>query len=211
MKEVIVFTKVPERGQVKTRLQKRYSPYQVEEIYIAFLEDTIDKLRDYYPWIAYYPEGKAQVMWNLFGDRKYMLQRGRDMGEKLLNVFTDFYKMGVKDLLVVGCDVPTLRKEHIDDAFDLMDVNDLVLGPCHDGGFYLIGGGGARKELFEGVDWNGTDIFDKTKANAEALGLKVAILPNLRDVDHPEDIDALWSSGELDNGSRTYMVLKKMR
>jgi uncharacterized protein len=211
LREVIVFTKVPERGHVKTRLQKRLPPYAVEELYTAFLMDTLDKLREYYPFVAYYPESKLQMLWQILGDRKYLAQRGADMGEKLINVFSDFYKMSVHDVVVVGCDVPTMRTEHLTEAFALMGANGLVMGPSHDGGFYLIGGKDVRRELFEGVAWEGAAVFDSVKANAERLGIKVGVLPRLHDIDTPEDLDAVWASGELPKEGNTYRVLKKLR
>jgi uncharacterized protein len=210
MKDVIVFTKVPERGYVKTQLQKKLPAHVVEELYTAFLNDTLDKLKDYYPYVAYYPERKLQMLWTILGNRKYIVQRGKHMWEKLFNVFKDFYRMGVTDVIVVNCDVPTLKKEHIDKAFELMKTNDLVFGPANDGGFYLIGGGKVSPELFEDVEWKKPDVLKKTEANAHKLGLKVAFTEPLRDVDNPEDLDAIWIGGELDGKSRTFRILKRI-
>jgi len=210
MKAVIVFTKVPERGNVKTRLQKRLPAYHVEEIYIAFLEDTLEKLRSYYPYVAYWPENKLQALWTLIGDRKFLAQRGKEMDEKILNVFTDFYRMGIKKTLVVNCDVPTLETKHVDEAFKLMEGNDIVIGPAHDGGFYLIGGAAVKKELFEGATIGEPGAFERIKSNAERLKLKVGLTPLLHDVDTPEDLDAVWSSGLLDKEGHTYKTLKKI-
>jgi len=211
LRDVIVFTKVPERGNIKTRLQKKLPAYQVEELYVAFLMDTLDRLKDYYPYVAYYPEAKLQPLWQILGERKYIAQRGGDLGEKLVNVFKDFYRMGVKDVLAVGCDVPTLKTEHIEGAFELMRDNDVVLGPAHDGSFYLIGGKSIRMELFEGVDWERHDVLERITENAKGLGLKAGFTPNLHDVDTPEDIDAVWASGELPKDGNTYRVLRKIR
>jgi hypothetical protein len=211
MREVLVFTKVPERGYVKRGLVRRLPAQVVEELYVAFLNDTLEKLRDYFPFVAYYPQEKLQILWYLLGDRKYIMQRGRDLGERIVNLFSDFYKMGIRDTLMVGCDVPTLRKEHVDEAFKLMASNDVVLGPANDGGFYLIGGGGLRRELFEGVVWKTPDVLKKTVENAGKLGLKVAFTQTLRDVDNPQDLDAVWDSGELDEKSHTYRVMEQIR
>jgi uncharacterized protein len=211
MKAVVVFTKVPERGAVKTRLQRKIPAYLVEELYIAFLTDTLEKLRDHFPYVAYWPPNKMQALWTLLGERKYLQQRGADLGEKLANVFSDFYKMGVRDLAIVGCDAPTMKAQDVEDAFGKMDSADVVLGPAHDGGFWLIGGRGFRKELFDGVDWNGTDAYEKVWGNASSHGLKTATLPLLRDVDTPEDLDAVWSSGDLDKGGQTYRILRKIK
>jgi len=210
MREVIVFTKVPERGKVKTRLQKRYSSYQVEELYTAFLLDTLEKLREFYPYVAYWPPDKLQPLWMIIGERKYAVQRGKDFGEKIQNIFRDFYKMGIRNTVAVGCDVPTLTKKHIEDAFKLMGDHDLVVGPANDGGFYLIGGAGVKKELFEGVNWEGKNVLDSVLSNAAELGLKVGKTQTLLDIDTPENLDALWKLGELDERSNTYRVVKKM-
>ena len=211
MKGVIVFTKVPERGYVKRKLQAKLPAYLVEELYVAFLEDTLGKLRDYFPFVAYYPPEKLHVLWNILGERKYIVQRGKDLGERICNMSSDFYRMGIRDMVIVGCDVPTLGKEHVDEAFKLMASHDLVLGPSHDGGFYLIGGGGVRRELFDGVVWKTPGVLDVVVGNAGKLGLSVARIQPLRDVDNPEDLEAVWKSGELDRGGRTYGVMKRLR
>jgi uncharacterized protein len=211
MRDVIVFTKVPEKGQVKTRLQKRLPSHVVEELYTAFLLDTLDQLKPFYPYVAYWPPNKLQILWNILGECKYLQQNGKDLGEKLVNLFGDFYKMGVQDIVAVGCDVPLLRTKHVEEAFKLMGDNDVVLGPSHDGGFYLIGGKCVNSGLLSGVNWDGADVFAGVKANAEKLGLKCAVLPELLDVDTPEDIDAVWKSGKLDEDSRTYRILKRNR
>jgi uncharacterized protein len=211
MKDVIVFTKVPERGYVKTQLQKKLPAHVVEELYTAFLNDTLDKLREYYPYVAYYPERKLQMLWTILGDRKYIVQRGKHMWEKLLNVFNDFYRMGVTEVVIVNCDVPTMKREHVEKAFELMKSNDLVFGPANDGGFYLIGGGKVSAALFDGVEWKKPDVLKRTAANAQKLGLRVAYTDPLRDVDNPEDLDAIWSGGELDECSRTYRILRRIK
>ncbi|MFH1404151.1 MAG: TIGR04282 family arsenosugar biosynthesis glycosyltransferase [Candidatus Altiarchaeota archaeon] len=209
MGEVVVFTKVPERGYVKKKLQVKLPAYLVEEIYIAFLVDTLEKLGDYHPYVAYYPARKLNLIWDILGERKYIVQRGNDFRERILNMFSDFYRMGVKDMLMVGCDTPSLRKEHIDNAFKMMESNDLVMGPSHDGGFYLLGGSGVSSELFDDVVWKSPNVLERVNENAEKLGLKTALLPQLRDVDNPEDLDAVWESGELDEKGRTYSVMRK--
>ncbi|MFH0862198.1 MAG: TIGR04282 family arsenosugar biosynthesis glycosyltransferase [Candidatus Altiarchaeota archaeon] len=211
MRDVIVFTKVPEKGQVKTRLQRKFPPHVVEELYTAFLLDTLDQLREYFPYVAYWPPNKLQLLWNILGDRKYVQQNGRDLGEKIMNVFRDFRKMGIRDVIVVGCDVPLMKKEHVQDAFQKMTDCDLVIGPSHDGGFYLIGGHEMTEEIFDKVDWDGKDVSKRIIENARDSGRKVTTLEELRDIDTPEDIDAVWKTGGLDEKSRTYRILKRIK
>ena len=209
--ELVVLTKVPERGYVKTRLQKRLSAYVVEQLYTGFLKDTLDRFSDYDPYVAYYPETKLQMLWTILGDRRYVVQRGKDLWERLLTIFDDFYRAGIDDVCAINCDVPLLKKETVDEAFKLMSEKDLVLGPAYDGGFYLIGGKGLCWELFDGVKWKNPNALDGIKANADRLGLKVAVLESYRDVDTPEDLKTVWESGELEKKSKTYEIVKKVQ
>lgn len=205
----MIFTKVPQRGNVKTRLQKKFPAYVVEEIYTAFLLDTVAKLEEFNPYIAFYPERLMTNLWYILGDRRYLAQRGVDFGERLANAFNDFYMNRIVNVVVCGCDVPLLQKSHVEQAFQLMADHDLVVGPSNDGGFYLIGGRGVSPKLFEGVLWGQPSVFARVVENAEKLGLKVASTPKLLDVDTPDDLQRIWESGELDTGSKTFEKLKK--
>lgn len=208
MGEVIVLTKVPERGFVKTRLAKKLPAQDVEELYTAFLTDTLAKLSDYDPYVAYYPERKLQMLWTILGDRKYIVQKGKGLWERLQRIFDDFYRLGYEYVAAVTCDVPLLTKQDIEEAFSAMQDHDIVLGPANDGGLYLIGGKKISSSLFEGVEWKSPDAFKKIMENAKGLGLKTAELTTQQDVDTPEDLAAVWESGQLDKKGKTYEVLK---
>jgi len=210
MGDVVVITKVPERGYVKRKLQVKMPAYLVEEIYIAFLCDTLDKIGEYDPFVAYYPSHKLNLIWDIIGERKYIVQRGKHIEERILNLFSDFYRAGRKDILLLGCDTPTFKKEIIEEAFKHMSEKDLVLGPSKDGGFYLMGGRGVSEELFADVEWKTPRILEKIIENAGKLGLKTEILQSLQDVDDPNDLKAVWESRDLDKESRTFKVMRRV-
>ncbi|MBD3388341.1 MAG: DUF2064 domain-containing protein [Candidatus Altiarchaeales archaeon] len=210
MGEVIVFTKVPERGYVKTKLQKELQSHVVEELYTALLKDALEKLGDYTPYVAYYPERKQQMLWTILGDRNYIVQRGKGMWERIVNVFNDFYRMGFDYVAAVNCDAPSLTKGHVEEAFALMRDNDLVLGPAYDGGFYLIGGRGLKQGLFEGAEWKSRNALETIAENARKQGLNVAYTERLRDIDTPEDVKAVWESQKLDKNGKTYEILARI-
>ncbi len=209
MGELIVFTKVPEKGYVKTRLNKKFPLYMVEEIYTAFLIDLLNKLEEFDPYIAYYPQKKLQMLWNVIGDRNYIVQKGQDMWERKTTVFSGFYKMGYDYVAAMSCDVPLVQKKHVQQAFSLMAENDLVIGPALDGGIYFIGGAHVRPELFLDVVWKSPDTLDKIRENAIGMGLSVAELEPLQDVDTPDDLKKVWTDGSLDKESKTYQAIKK--
>jgi glycosyltransferase A (GT-A) superfamily protein (DUF2064 family) len=70
-----------------------------------------------------------------------------------------------------------------------------VLGPARDGGYYLIGLGARRPELFRGITWGTANVLAETVAAAAALGLRVARLRVERDIDEREDL--LWLAEQL--------------
>tara|TARA_B110000037_G_scaffold204413_1_gene248360 strand:+ start:931 stop:1200 length:270 start_codon:yes stop_codon:yes gene_type:complete len=68
------------------------------------------------------------------------------------------------------------------------------LGPAEDGGYGLIGlsaGRLARGDwlpLFEGIPWSTNAVTTMTSAQAKVLGVSVALLKEIWDVDYPEDV-----------------------
>jgi len=66
-------------------------------------------------------------------------QRGADLGDKIINAFRDYFKKGYSKIVLIGSDSPTIPGSYIKKAFTALDKHDMVLGPCCDGGLYLIG------------------------------------------------------------------------
>jgi len=77
----------------------------------------------------------------------------------------------------------------------------VVLGPCEDGGYYLIGLRGLHRELFEDMTWSTAHVLPETIRRARAKGLNVACLPPWYDVDTPEDLKRLRASLERDEAA----------
>ena len=88
-------------------------------------------------------------------------------------------------------DRPGLRADHLTQAFALLAEHDVVLGPATDGGYYLLGLRQPRPELFLNKEWSTDSVLVDTIADAQRLGCRVALLPELRDVDTADDL-ATW-------------------
>jgi glycosyltransferase A (GT-A) superfamily protein (DUF2064 family) len=63
------------------------------------------------------------------------------------------------------------------------DRADVVLGPCDDGGYYLVGVRASHPELFSGIPWSTDGVLGATRARAAALGLRTHLLGTWFDVD----------------------------
>ena len=94
-------------------------------------------------------------------------------------------------MVIVGTDSPTLPSRFIYQAFSKLNNADFVLGPCKDGGYYLIGLKKPVKELFEDIDWGTNKVFNQTLKKAKLLNLQIRVLPCWYDIDTIDDLKRL--------------------
>lgn len=193
-KAVIIMTKVPLPGNVKTRLQPFLSAEQCAEISRCFLLDAVSKIEslDIPLLMSYSPaENRSGLLEILPTEQTLVEQTGANLGEKMFNAFQFAFARSSDSIVMIGTDSPTLSAEFIRQAFEVLLRYDAVLGRTKDGGFYLIGLNGLRKEIFENVTWSSPETFEQTARNIENLGLKLAFLPDWYDVDTPDDLRIL--------------------
>ncbi|MCP4752884.1 MAG: DUF2064 domain-containing protein [Proteobacteria bacterium] len=141
--------------------------------------------------MAYY--GGNEALLRSWVNRAFSLvpQAEGDLGRKMDAVFQAGLNDAVDKIVLVGTDCPELTVEILQQAFRALDENDLVLGPARDGGYYCVGLSQARSELFEAIPWGTDRVLARTLAAAQRLELKTDLLPELHDVDRPEDLP-LW-------------------
>ncbi|HEY5998202.1 MAG TPA: TIGR04283 family arsenosugar biosynthesis glycosyltransferase [bacterium] len=127
------------------------------------------------------------------GERAQVTPQGRgDLGARLLAAFESGFGGGAEAVVAVGSDCPELGAGDVGDAFRALAGADVVFGPAHDGGYWLVGlrstGRRAAAELFGDIPWGGDRVLDASLAAAEGAGLSVALLRALADVDRPADL-----------------------
>ena len=119
-------------------------------------------------------------------------QQGESLGERLDNLLTAAFANGATQAVVMDSDSPTLPPHYVAQAFaELEGPNDVVLGPCLDGGYYLIGMKQPHPRLLREVTMSTTNVLRDTLALAEALGVRVALLPPWYDVDTATELSTL--------------------
>jgi uncharacterized protein len=189
-KHVLVFVRYPEEGKVKTRLAQKVGNKAACELYRAFVEDVLGRLRGYSLTIFYTPSAAASSMSDWLGnDYAYEPQRGDDLGIRMYSAFQKTLSQ-YKRVILIGSDCPDLPPSIVEEAFHNLADHDMVLGPSSDGGYYLIGFTSGRlvKSLFQCLKWGGNTVFNDTMTLSRQAGLRVHILPPWTDID---DIDAL--------------------
>lgn len=187
---LIVVAKRPAPGQTKTRLSPPLSLEQASTLYECFLQDTLDLIRQMpgvKPVIAYLPEGERDYFSRLAPDFGLLRQDGPDLGVRLHNALTHYLQMGYRNAVIMDSDSPTLPVSCLVSAFAMLeDGADAVVGPCDDGGYYLIGLKRPFPRLLCEVRMSTPNVTADTLAVAAEEGLQVGLLPACYDVDdHP--------------------------
>jgi rSAM/selenodomain-associated transferase 1 len=196
---LLVVAKRPAAGQTKTRLCPPLSAESAAGLYECFLRDTLDVMRQVAGVareVVYLPDHAADYFRALAPDMALTPQCGADLGERLDQLLTAALAAGAQQAVVMDSDSPTLPATYVAMAFEALDAEaDLVIGPCDDGGYYLIGLKRPQPRLFRDVEMSTPDVVRDTLALATALGLRVALLPPWYDVDTVAELERL--SAEL--------------
>ncbi|WP_084604429.1 TIGR04283 family arsenosugar biosynthesis glycosyltransferase [Desulfonatronum thioautotrophicum] len=197
---VLVFTRYPVPGQVKTRLIPALGPDTAARLHRRMTEHVVTSAREligsnrFTVHVGFTGAPlKAFRSW-LGHDLGYVPQTGDDLGRRMGHGIAAVLRAGPGGrgpVVVIGSDVPGLDRDILGQALDALQRSDLVIGPAEDGGYYLIGMHRPHPELFENMDWGSSSVFAQTMDVAKRLGLTVTVLPVLRDVDRPEDLDVL--------------------
>ncbi|HJY85016.1 MAG TPA: TIGR04282 family arsenosugar biosynthesis glycosyltransferase [Candidatus Binatia bacterium] len=202
---LVIVAKAPVVGQVKTRLCPPLSAAEAAELFRCFLVDTVARactVSDSQVCLAFTPADSEALFQALLPfPLRYLPQRGNGLGERLVNIFADLLDEGFGKVVIMDSDSPTLPTAYLQEAFtSLSDPgNDAVLGPCSDGGYYLVGARAVHHGLFENITWSTSSVLTETLAQARLHKLNITLLPSWYDIDNGADLYKLAAElGRLD-------------
>jgi hypothetical protein len=144
------------------------------------------------------PAGSESWFAALDPDAQLVVQPEVDFGARVAAGFGALFDAGLGPVVFVGADMPHLAPELLDEAFDALTRTDVVLGPCEDGGYYLIGLAAERPRLLDGVRWSTEHTLADTVARAQAHRLSVHLTPESFDVDELADLRRLARLPDLE-------------
>lgn len=213
---VVIMAKAPIPDEVKTRLTPPLRPEAASLLYHNFLLDKIEqvKILEASLFVAYTPKTSESFFKSIVPARFSMIcQKGEDLGERLSNVSKILFESGAKKVLILDSDTPSLPTILIQDGLSRLDDVDVVVGPCEDGGYYLIGTRSWIPELFQGIPWSTSEVANLTIAKARSLDLSVFLLNRWYDIDTMTDLKRLKRSLQLPDKNcffcnNTYRVLQ---
>jgi rSAM/selenodomain-associated transferase 1 len=188
---LIIFYRNPELGKVKTRLASTIGDSKAFSIYLLLAEHTrsiaenlgISKALYYSDYVD------ENDGWSNSKYQKYV-QVGKDLGERMANAFQDGFKNGYKSICIIGTDCLELKAQVINEAFRRLLTHDIVIGPAHDGGYYLLGMNHLHTALFGNKTWSTNTVLTDTLHDVKLLGLSLWQLQTLCDIDEEKDLPA---------------------
>ena len=190
---IIVFSKTPRPGMVKTRMIPDIGIDRSYQLYCDMFQQTLhtvtmlDSNIDIY---IYCTPSKQHELFDLFQKKQNVytkLQQGNDLGERMHNAFESTLNIYEK-VVLVGCDCDELNQQILKQSIEALNDNDIVIGPATDGGYYLIGLKQANTSLFKNICWGSDAVLYETRQRVKQLDYKCFELPELTDIDTYSDL-----------------------
>jgi hypothetical protein len=195
---LVIMAKAPRRGAVKTRLTTTFSPDAATDFYRCLLSDTLalaQSLRDVDVAIMC-PASDTTELTQLAGESTTVVaQQGEGLVAGLTSVFAHFINGNRRRVIAFNSDSPHLPPHVLENAFAMLSEHDVVVGPTHDGGYFLVGAKTFHPTLFTGDGMGTNSALERLLSSVRALGLSVAFADSFYDIDVADDLARL--SAEL--------------
>ncbi len=191
---IIIMTRYPEPGRVKTRLIPALGAASAALLHQRMVEHTMLTVRGFtlvFPTVifVFFHGGSEVLMASWLGDEaEYSPQADGNLGDKMRAAFHAVFNRGFKAVTMIGSDCPAIDSHILRQAFSSLAQADMVVGPSVDGGYYLLGLKQVYDQLFEGIGWGSNEVLTQTLSAARNQRITVNCLPELRDIDRPEDL-----------------------
>jgi len=211
---LVIMAKAPRRGEVKTRLAPSLSPEAVTTFYCCLLEDTLALARSLgdVEVAVMCPESDVTELAQLAGNAASVVaQTGEGLAAGLASVFAHFTKNHRQRVIAFNSDSPHLPRWVLEDAFETLATHDVVVGPTHDGGYYLVGAKASHPTLFAHDGMGTSSALDRLLSRALALELSVGFVDAFYDIDVADDLTRLAQELRLapERAPRTAAWLKE--
>lgn len=193
---ILLFTREPLLGQVKTRLYPATGHEQALLLYEAMLRRVASMLEDanLADWdllVTSNPSHKTFI--SICNKKNIYLQMEGDLGQKMAAATAQaLAREEVQSVLVIGSDCPAMGPDYLNAAIAALEEgNDVVLGPADDGGYVLLGLRRVIPELFAGIPWGSSEVLKASLRQLDRLKVPYQLLETLWDVDRAEDLRRL--------------------
>lgn len=192
---LIVFAKVPQHGQVKTRLAKTIGDDAALWVYEQLLNRTASIVNQDEFDLAVFYTPKVPDIDSCFPLAKFReIQIGEDLGTRLEHAFNWGINKFYNRIITIGTDLWSINVKLLENAFNSLLNHDVVIGPAEDGGYYLLGLTKKLPFLFRDIEWSTEIVFRQTMDLLKNYNVFQLQMKN--DIDDIEDLKnevQLWN------------------
>jgi uncharacterized protein len=188
---LVIMAKAPTPGMVKTRLTESLPSPAVTALYRCLLEDTLALATSLtsVEVAVMCPESDQEELVDLLGNTvEVVAQKGEGLAAGLTSVFRHFTAAGQQHVIAFNSDSPHLAPSVLDSAFEILATHDVVVGPTHDGGYYLVGAKADHPALFESDRMGTGSALDRLLTRAKVLELSTGSTEPFYDIDVANDL-----------------------
>lgn len=215
---LVIMTKAPEPGQVKTRLVPPLSFAAAAGLAEALLHDQLDNLAKFTgatlfinyapPSALAYFSGFASLGFSAFA------QQGADLGARMRHAFEHLFAQDYRRIVLIGSDLPAVPHQTLAAAFTALDERaDVAFAPSLDGGYYLVAMRRPVFDIFQNIVWSRSDVLARSIETLKGLGIRNELLNASYDIDTLDDLRRLF--WDCENGlwtmPNTAALLKQLR
>jgi len=201
-RHLVIFAKAPKLGAVKTRLAAHIGDEGALKFYRETLMGVLTRMAsgpEWRCWISLTPD-TALTEVPFWPDTVNAISQGRgDLGDRMARTIE---ALPPGPVALIGADIPTIERHHIETAFTALDKHDTVFGPAADGGYWLVGSTRSFKtrDMFKNVRWSTSHALSDTLVNVAALEKSSAQLETLEDIDDGAAYQK-WLTNALSGGA----------
>ncbi|MEW5975721.1 MAG: TIGR04282 family arsenosugar biosynthesis glycosyltransferase [Acidobacteriota bacterium] len=218
-RSLVLFAKSPRLGTVKTRLQTHLTPDQCLRLHEELIARTVETTQEIHL------EGLEKAILFTGGlDEAFRhagrlgipsefhvgVQFGTDLGSRMSHAIAGQFDAGFVQVVLIGVDCPLLSANDLLRAFEELAQNDVVIGPAHDGGYYLVGLSVCVTAIFDRIDWGSAQVYQQTIEALRRLDLKWSSLSPRSDLDTVEDLTDIWKALKQDRELASSQASRKL-
>src|SRR6516225_5012797 len=188
---LVIMAKAPKLGMVKTRLAEGLPSAAVTALYRCLLADTLALAMSLTSVnvAVMCPESDQDELAHLLANTAQVVaQKGEGLAAGLTSVFRHFATAGQQHVIAFNSDSPHLAPSVLDSAFEILATHDVVVGPTHDGGYYLVGAKAAHPALFESDPMGTRSALDSLLTRTKVLELSTGFTEPFYDIDVANDL-----------------------
>ena len=208
-----LFAKFWQPGRVKTRLAVMLGSQVACDVYIELLKHLLSQLTKTADrrTIVYSPPSRGEAFSQVAGPSWQLTQQSDgDLGQRMNSFFAKSFQesngtsgqfssgpqnQGAdQKVAVVGVDCPLLDQAIVERAFELLDNQPVVIGPCTDGGYYLLAmrkSVDSPEQIFQDIPWSTAEVLPRTLDVLDRNRIGFELLPPLSDIDNGDDLSQL--------------------